>query len=287
MGAIQVMKEEKHIRNAWITGTISAILTFIVSMIGAYSENVRMQYGCDTWTLLDVALIAGLTYGIYRRNRYCALGMLIYYLTCKFIAAASTGKFTGGIMAIIFAYFFFQGTRASFKLHKYMHKEEAQVLKNGRSWKFYTFIGFLTIILIPILILVVMAALGPDTEVVPGKMLNVKYVNFIRGNKLIEPTEQIEYWYSDALVDFRNGFYVLTDRKVLLYCKDWEKKSITVPFSSISDIQFQKETSFFEVSRITIFLSDGSTVFFPVSNENNGDEKFFKRMRQMWGKSKD
>ena len=287
MNEEQIMTEEKHIKNAWIAGTISAVLTFIVSMIGAYSESVRFKYGFDTWTLIDVALVAGLTYGIYRKNRFCALGMLVYFVASKFITAASTGKFMGGVLSIVFVYLFFQGTRAAFKLHKYLPKEETQVTKRRKGWGFYLSMGVLAIIVIPIAIFIVMASLGPGTEVIPGKMLNRKYVNFIRDKGLIEPSERIEYWYSDALSDFRDGFYMFTDRKVLLYCKDWEEPSIAVPFSSISDIQFQKEPSFFEDSEITLVLSDGSTVFFPVSSDNNGDEKFLERLTQLWEKNRD
>ena len=189
-----LIKEDRHIRNAWIAGSISAIVTFIFSLTGAYSESVKFKYGFDTWSLLDVALIAGLTYGIYRKNQFCALGMLIYFIICKFIITASTGKFTGGLMAIIFGYFFFQGTRATFILHKRSTKVSGQNARKKRGLVFYVGMCILAIIIISVGIFFTMAAFGPGTEVVPGKMLNKKYVNYIREKKLIEPSEQIEFW---------------------------------------------------------------------------------------------
>jgi hypothetical protein len=282
----QIKKEERHIRNAWIAGTILAVSTFIVSTIGAYNDYVRIKHGYDTWSLFDVVLIAGLTYGIYSKNRYCALGMLIYSLVFKLFLAASASNFAGGVGAVIYTYFFFQGTRASFKLHNHTHKEEMQETDKKKGWRFYLLMGFLAIIVIIVGILSVAVALGPNAEVVPGKMLEGKYVDFLRENRLIAPSEQIEFWYSDAFIDFREGFYMFTDKKVLLYNKEWKKPSITIPFSSISDIQFQKEPSFLENSEITLTLSDDSIVFFPLASDNNGDEKFFKRMKQIWKKSK-
>ena len=286
----QIVKEEKHIKNAWIAGTISVVINFIASMVVVYSESARLKYGFDTSIFIGVALLAGLTYGIYRKNRFCALGMLIIKLVAvfngDFLASASTSGFLSGVMSIILGYFFFQGTRAAFKLHKHTHKEETQEAKRKKGWGFYLSMGILAIILIPIVIVFVMSLFGPGAEVVPGKMLNSKYVNFIREKGLIESSEQIEFWYSDALSDFRDGFYMFTDRKVLLYCKDWEEPSIAVPFSSISNIRFKKEPSFYKNSQITLVLFDGSTLFFPVSDENNNDEKFFERMKQIWKKSK-
>ena len=73
---------ERHIRNAWIAGTIAAIVTFLFSVIGAYSQEVQLKYGFDTWTLIDVGLIAILTFGIFKKSRFCALSLLIYFVLC-------------------------------------------------------------------------------------------------------------------------------------------------------------------------------------------------------------
>ena len=159
---------------------------------------------------------------------------------------------------------------------------DIQKVKVKKGWGFWVGMAAVTFVVIPLVIFFTMAAIGPGTEVVLGKMLNKKYASFIRDNGLIEPSEEIEYWYSDAFSDFRNGFYFFTDKKVLLYCRKWEKPAISVPFSSIVNIEFQKEPSFFEDSKITLILSDSSTLFFPVSSDNNGDEKFLERMKQIW-----
>jgi hypothetical protein len=214
--------------------------------------------------------------------------MLVYFVGSKFLLAASSGEFTGGVVAILFGYYFFQGTRAAFRLHKRSLEDAPQEIGNKKkSLAFKIGLGVLAVILIPVVILFVLAALGPVTEVVPGRMLDKKYVSFIRDNGLIEASEQIEFWYSDALNDFRNGFYCFTDRQVLLYNKNWGESSISVPFSSILDIDFQKDPSFFDDSKITMLLSDSSTVFFPVSSDNEGDEMFVERMKQLWEQHRD
>jgi hypothetical protein len=279
----QLTLPEKHIKNAWIAGSISASVTFIVSMIGAYNESVRLKYGFDTWSLLDVALIAGLTYGIYKKNRFCALGMLIYFIISKFIMAAESGRFAGGVISILFAYFFFQGTRAAFQIHKH-RIESGEIVKKvkKKSVGLYVGISLGSIIGIGLLVLLIIGAFSPEIEVIPGKQVNKKYMDFIRENNLIDHTEAVQYWYSDAFGDFKDCFYLFTDKKVVIYNQTWEEPAITISMSQIADIQFDKDDSFFDDSRITLLLDDHTSVFFPVSSENGGDIKYFNRLVEVW-----
>lgn len=283
MDNIQLQQAEKHIKNAWIAGAISTSATLIFSIIGAYREDIRFKYGFDTWTLLDVALIAGLTYGIYRKNRFCALGLLIYFVVPKFAIAASTGQFTGGFLSLLFAYFFFQGTRATFQIYK--HKiENGEIIKEKRKKGLGYYLGtFLVgVIILGIGYLLVISYLSPEIEVIPGKQVNKKYLNFVWDQGIVDRSEDIQYWYSDAFGDFRDGFYLFTNKKVVVYCKEWEEPAIIIPYSQIVDIEFEQDPSFFEDSRITLVLIDSSTVYFPVSSDNGGDKKYHDRLVKMW-----
>ena len=165
---INIPQLEKHIKNAWIAGATSAIITFIFSLVGAYNDDIRYEYGFDTWSLLDVALIAGLTYGIYKKSRFSALAMLIYFVVSKFAMAASTGEFTGGFLSLVFAYFYFQGTKASFQLHKYkLNYEEENEKGISRGFGFYFGVTMSVIIILVFGCLVVIGTMSPEVEVIP------------------------------------------------------------------------------------------------------------------------
>ena len=281
MDNIQLEKAEKHIKTAWIAGTISAALTFIYALAGTYNDDFRYKFGLDTWALLDVALIAGLTYGIYRKNRFCALGLLIYFVISKFVSAASSGQFAGGFFALLFAYFYLQGTIAAFKIHK--HKiETGEIIKKKKSVGYYLGISFIVLFLFGVGALMVVSLLSPEIEVIPGKQVKKKYLNFVWEQGIVDPSEELQYWYSDAFGDFKNGFYLFTDKKVVIYSQEWEEPSIIIPYSEIADIEFESSTSFIEDSRITLLLNDNSIVYFPVSGENGGDVKFYERLLDVW-----
>jgi hypothetical protein len=61
---------EKAIKNAWIAGIISGVITLLAIFFLA---------GIDLFNLIDVALIFGLAFGIYKKSRAAAVIMLIYF----------------------------------------------------------------------------------------------------------------------------------------------------------------------------------------------------------------
>lgn len=277
---MQLQQAKKHVKNAWIAGAISASLTLILSLLGVYIDEIRIEYGYDTWSLFDAALIAGLTYGIYRNNRFCALGLLVYFIVSNFGMAISTGQIPG-LLSLLFVYFFFQGTRATFKIHK--HKiENGEIIKGKKGLGYYFGISLVGLIFLGIGALLVIGYFSPEIEVIPGKQVNKKYLNFVREQGIVDHSEDIQYWYSDAYGDFKYGFYFFTNKKVVVYSKKWEEPAMIIPYSQIADIEFEQDTSFFEDSRITLILMDSSSVYFPVSSENGGDKKYYDRLVQMW-----
>jgi len=105
---------EKAIKNAWGAGIISGVLTLIVTIVAMAGYDFM---GFSVWNLLDVAVIAGLTFGIYRKSRTCAVIMLVYFIGSKFLMWAETKSVSGLPMALVFSWYFFQGIRGTFAWH--------------------------------------------------------------------------------------------------------------------------------------------------------------------------
>jgi len=274
MKADDIEREEAHIRNAWIAGAISAAVTLGFSFAGSYSEEIRHKYGFDTWTLFDVAIILGLTYGIFRKSRFCALTMLLYFAISKLVMYAHAGKFSGGLVTLLFGYFYYRGTLAAFELQE--HLVEIGVIKHKKP-HVLTIVGGSVLALI-LGCLIYLGSLGPPVGVVPGRQLGAKYVSSIRDLGLLGEDELILYWYSDAVLDFKDGFYFFTKRKVVLYCQEWENPSIVIPYSYISNLKFFHNASIWEDSQIELSLNDNSQVFLPVSSDNDGDQIFYEQL---------
>jgi serine/threonine-protein kinase len=114
-GAIMdLQKAEKAIKGAWVAAVISGSITLLVAVLSLV--GVRL-FNFTAWVLIDVALIFGLAYGIYRKNRACAVIMFVYFIISKIYMFIIGGGVAGLPLAIVFAYFFFQGIRGTFAYH--------------------------------------------------------------------------------------------------------------------------------------------------------------------------
>ena len=78
--------------------------------------------GLDTWALLDVCVIYGLTYGVYKKSRVCAgllfswivVGGIIILLETQ-MGSVSLGRIVG---SILFGYHFFRGFQGTITYHR-------------------------------------------------------------------------------------------------------------------------------------------------------------------------
>ena len=127
--AIEVPDEIlKKIKHGWIAALFSAGVTLVVTIIAMSGTEIL---GFSAWELFDVALILGLAFGIYKKNRTCAVVMLVYFIASKIFIIAETGKPTGIPMALVFAYFFWQGVSGTFAYHRLKKRQFARAVGRG------------------------------------------------------------------------------------------------------------------------------------------------------------
>lgn len=122
---MDLKKAEDLIKVAWIAGVISGLLTLIFSLApGGMLE---------TWSVGDAILIFGLSFGIYKKSRICAVLMLVYFILSKMSMWAERGVGPGLPVALIFGYCFIQGIRGTFayyKIVKLIGSREAGIQKS-------------------------------------------------------------------------------------------------------------------------------------------------------------
>lgn len=116
----------------------------------------------------------------------------------------------------------------------------------------------------------------PDTWAYAGNEVPQAYLETAEEVGALEPGEEPTWFYSDAITDIREGFYLVTPSKVVVYKQMAATKLRVVPMDEIVSADLYRETSFFIDSTITLELEDGSVVTFPVSSDRDGDEAFFK-----------
>ncbi len=117
---------------------------------------------------------------------------------------------------------------------------------------------------------------GPETSVYTGNQVPARYVKTMREVGALDPNENIRYFYSDSLVDIRDGFYFISNKKLVIFIDDGRESPLTViPFDQIESTEIFRNESFFEDSEITVVMKDGEVLAFPVSSEFDRDQQFF------------
>ncbi len=110
-------KTLKHIKNAVIAACISGTITLIVTLAAISGTSLM---GFSAWNFLDVFLIFGLAFGIYKKSRTCAILLFAYFLISKILIISETGKLDGAIFSIIFFYYYLYGIIGCFAYHKHI-----------------------------------------------------------------------------------------------------------------------------------------------------------------------
>lgn len=128
--------------------------------------------------------------------------------------------------------------------------------------------------------LIVLAANGPDTSVYAGNQVPAKFVETMRELGALDDDERLLYFYSDGFGDIKTGFYTVSDRRVVVYTEDGVEPLISIPFKDIENAELERDESFFDDSVITLNLTDGQPVMFPVSSEHDGDKKFYSEIKK-------
>jgi hypothetical protein len=118
-------KALKAIRNAWIFGIISASITLLMTILtfSGYKNPDRIQF--SLFTLIDVFILLGMSYGISRKSRVCSTSLFIYFILNKLYFLVALRSIAGWPVSLVFLYFFYQGMRGTYRYHKIIKEEEA------------------------------------------------------------------------------------------------------------------------------------------------------------------
>ena len=106
---------EKGIKGAVAAGIFSGCVTLLFTVLAVAGVN---PVGLDASAFLDVVLIFGLTFGISRKSRACAVILLGYFILSKIYMFSQTRSAAGLPMAFVFAYFYAKGVAATFAWHR-------------------------------------------------------------------------------------------------------------------------------------------------------------------------
>ena len=97
---------ERAVKDAFYFGLVALGISLLLTLI--YATGAGLAH-VAWWSWLDLAILGGLSWGIYRRNQIAAASMLIYFVGSKLIFWVGEQALIGVPVAFIIAYFFWRG----------------------------------------------------------------------------------------------------------------------------------------------------------------------------------
>lgn len=108
------------IKHGWIAALVSGTLTLLITA-AALARDLP-NAGTHAWNFLDVVLIFGLAFGIYRKSRTAATVMFFYFLLSKILIMVESGMPTGVVFGIVFLIFYFRAMAATYRYHRFIRQ---------------------------------------------------------------------------------------------------------------------------------------------------------------------
>jgi hypothetical protein len=109
------------IKGAWIAGIATTTLSLGLVLFSVFGTPVM---GMNAWGFFDVALLAGLTYGVFRRSRTCAILLFAFFLLNKILMFMQSGSLAGTPLAVLVLLFFGRGIVGTFQFHRWKSEND-------------------------------------------------------------------------------------------------------------------------------------------------------------------
>jgi len=122
--------------------------------------------------------------------------------------------------------------------------------------------------------------MGPETHVQYGHEVKDRFLETIHELGLLEEGEELEYFYSDAIIDIKSGMYMLTDRKLILYVQEWDPPAVLLPYAQLQAVGAHFSESFFLDTYLSVVDAEDTPWSFPVSSEKGRDQEFHDFLEQ-------
>ena len=120
-------KNDKAIKRAWIAAVFGGVITLLMVVLSLVGITIIKEV--NAWELLDVVILIGFAYGIYRRSRICVTVLFCYSIFNE-VYMVSSG-FMPSPLRIIFLYFYFRGMLAIFAYHKELSRKPTAQTENS------------------------------------------------------------------------------------------------------------------------------------------------------------
>lgn len=126
-------------------------------------------------------------------------------------------------------------------------------------------------------------AVIPGNIVIEGNRVPAYVINFLHEEDLLDPGEEIVYFYSLAFLNYRSDGNYFTPNRVVSYWDEFDGFYVEeAAMTEIADIDASFSTGTLEDTMITVTRTNGTEFILFVSPDEGGDRRFFQTLQEHW-----
>jgi FtsH-binding integral membrane protein len=96
---------------------VAAVLALVTALLATVELMKSTSEGTEADAFVSALVFGGISYGIYRKSRLCAISGLVLYLASRVYAMATVGS-RPGVISLLVALAFLHGVRGTLAYHK-------------------------------------------------------------------------------------------------------------------------------------------------------------------------
>jgi len=265
---------------AFISGGLTTAIVLL-----AILTNAKGTLGLwnDPAMFIDIFLIFGCAIGMLRYSRAAAITIFVYFILDKIFIGLDTGKMPSIGIALFVLFYFGRAILGTFAYHK-IQKEQDPNYRSAPKWMYYVGIpSGLLVLMIAGYGILVESGVVPEVEVTSGSNMRQKDRSLLIEMGIIQPKEDIEYFYSAGFLSILEEGSILTDQRVISYVKD-ETSGLQIYelfFDDIADIKLIEQGSYIVHSIYEVgSIRKDAAIRLSLSVLDSGDVTFIEALRK-------
>ena len=271
-------------RNGAIAACVSAAVTVVVAVIAISTDaGGKLAFFNDPFVFLDIALVLGCAFGMYRKSRVASVLLFVYFIASKIIVHAETQSYGGIGVALVFLYFYGRAVLGSFRYHQ-LEKEQDPDYKAATKWSYI--VGIPAVLIVTVVIggaLISTTGVMPSTRVQDSSEIRTKDLATLRSHGIVGPDEYVHYFYSQGFSSILESGNILTEERVILYVteEDDRVEIYEIPLNEVTGVVLESRGDMVNDSVYRVDTKDPERwLRLYLSVERKGDEEFVEALRK-------
>lgn len=270
---------EKATRRGAAAGfAVSGLVLLAVTLANSLEATGHMAAWNDLSKFVDVAIMAALSFGIWKRSRASAACLLVYFIFAGMFHFRETGEILHFPLSAVFVYFFGKAVLGAIAYHRIRRQQDPAYRPARRKTYLWWIPGVPA--LAAVIGLMVISLVTPSKVVITGEEIDPADLALLRAEGIVDADERIVLFYPSGLFSIRERGSVITDMRVISYQElNGGIEMVSATFGDVAavSVAVHGEPLFDSWLRVT---TESDVRFFMLApTRDGGDKRFVSEVR--------